>query len=197
MVKVEFKEITGTDLLIGSNGVIVTGDFEKVPTKDINGYLAVEIKGKENFIHRLVAYYFLKDTWTSLVEQGEIIEVHHRDKNRHNNNVTNLVPMSKEAHQRLHLEEKKRLRDKKFIKIYHYEIEELGLSGNKLMLYALIENYSSSSNKGLVKDLEEIRKRIGVSISTINRDLNYLKDNDYIVEVEDESTGVIKLKINE
>ena len=197
MVKVEFKEITGTDLLIGSNGIIVTENFEKVPTKDINGYLAVDINGKESFIHRLVAYYFKRDAWTHLVEQSVIIEVHHRDKNKHNNDISNLVPMSREAHQRLHLEERKRLRDKKFIKIYHYEVEELGLSGNKLMLYALIENYSSSTNKGLIKDLEEIKKRIGVSISTINRDLKYLKDNEYIIEIEDESTGVIKLKINE
>ena len=48
-----------------------------------NGYLSYNVRGKNELVHRLVAEYFIPNP-------NNLLEVNHKDNNRHNNNVDNL-----------------------------------------------------------------------------------------------------------
>lgn len=84
-----WKEIPGTN---GNYFVSNTGKVASLynnrprilkPQKWGNGYLAISINGKKYRIHRLVAQAFLDNPENKP-------EVHHRDGNKHNNNLSNL-----------------------------------------------------------------------------------------------------------
>lgn len=66
------------------------------------GYLEVKINGKNQKVHRLVALSFL-----CYQEQKEIV-VHHKDKNRKNNKLSNLELLTVEQHIQKHKEEKQK-----------------------------------------------------------------------------------------
>lgn len=62
-----------------------------------NGYLAVNINGKEECVYDLVAEAF------EIKEEGK--EIHHIDNNGHHNTPSNLVALTKEEHEQLHARE--------------------------------------------------------------------------------------------
>lgn len=55
-----------------------------------NGYYQVKIKGKNYFIHRLVAIYFIYNNNKEINNT-----VHHKDGNKYNNKASNLQWMSR------------------------------------------------------------------------------------------------------
>lgn len=69
--------------------------YEYTHQVDKVGYHAVTIKHHRYLVHRLVAQAFLND-------YDELKDVHHIDKNKENNNVSNLRCIDSELHQRLH-----------------------------------------------------------------------------------------------
>ena len=54
------------------------------PYHNGNGYLKVKIQGKEYYLHRLVGLYFIDNN------DLNADTIHHKDRNRQNNNVNNL-----------------------------------------------------------------------------------------------------------
>lgn len=60
-----------------------------------NGYSHVDFYGKNKRIHRLVAQLFIPNPENKA-------EVHHKDRNRHNNNADNLQWVSKAEHDEIH-----------------------------------------------------------------------------------------------
>lgn len=62
-----------------------------------SGYLAVKINGKNKYIHKLVAEYFLTNNY-----KNEKTQIHHKDKNRKNNRVDNLIILSESLHRDIH-----------------------------------------------------------------------------------------------
>ncbi len=56
-------------------------------------------------IHRLVAIAFLDEEKAKNIDY----EVHHIDKNKHNNNLSNLLLLTKDEHYKIHNQEKKEL----------------------------------------------------------------------------------------
>lgn len=61
-------------------------------------YCIVKLNYKNYKIHRLVAFTFLN-------EQDKTKEVHHKDKNRLNNHLNNLLILTREQHLKLHCEQ--------------------------------------------------------------------------------------------
>lgn len=68
---------------------------ELQPIDNGKGYKKVQIGSKSYYIHRLVAKAFL-------VYQEEDKEIHHIDRNRNNNNASNLLPIDKKKHRLIH-----------------------------------------------------------------------------------------------
>lgn len=65
-----------------------------------SGYYQTIINGKMYYLHRLLAFAFNQD---KIKEQfKEVLEVHHLDRNRQNNNLDNLVIVSKAKHKAIH-----------------------------------------------------------------------------------------------
>lgn len=62
-----------------------------------SGYLEVSIDGKKRKIHQLVALCFCENKYKNIKT-----EVHHKDKNKRNNNAANLVILSVCEHHKLH-----------------------------------------------------------------------------------------------
>lgn len=61
------------------------------------GYKQVKILGRNYYIHRLVAYvYYRLDIYNT------DIVVHHIDRNKSNNSLKNLIPLSKKRHKIIH-----------------------------------------------------------------------------------------------
>ena len=57
-----------------------------------DGYCYVEIAGKKQYIHRLIALAFLVEE----APEGKV--VHHLDRDRSNNDISNLVYLDKRRH---------------------------------------------------------------------------------------------------
>ena len=62
-----------------------------------NGYLYVQLCGKNFYVHRLMASHFLVND-----NPKEKTQVHHKDFNRKNNSIDNLEWVSKEEHTKIH-----------------------------------------------------------------------------------------------
>ena len=61
-----------------------------------DGYCYIEIAGKKYYIHRLIALAYLVD------DQAEHKVVHHLDRDRGNNEVSNLVYLDNGRHRQIH-----------------------------------------------------------------------------------------------
>lgn len=72
--------------------------LEQYITKE--GYCIVKYNYKNHKIHRLVAFTFNN-------EQDTTKEVHHKDKNRLNNHLNNLLILTKEQHRKIHSKKEK------------------------------------------------------------------------------------------
>lgn len=73
------------------------------PSKTDSGYHYVQLhidgKAKNFRVHRLVAAAFLE------YPKDRKIEIHHKDRNRLNNEISNLQPLTPEQHRELHKRE--------------------------------------------------------------------------------------------
>lgn len=68
---------------------------ELQPMDNGKGYKKVQIGSKSYYVHRLVAKSFL-------MYDEEEKEIHHIDRNRQNNSVSNLLPIDKKKHRLIH-----------------------------------------------------------------------------------------------
>lgn len=75
----------------GNNAIIL------LPYEQKSGYLEVKLNHKNYKIHRLVANAFCQND-----KPKEKTEVHHKDRNRKNNNVDNLLWLTPKAHREEH-----------------------------------------------------------------------------------------------
>lgn len=88
--------INGKDYIISENGDVYNKKGKKMKHRIDNvGYHSINICKKTFLIHRLVAQAFIPGF-------SEELQVHHIDENKGNNNVSNLICMTKEEHQHLH-----------------------------------------------------------------------------------------------
>lgn len=65
--------------------------------KKANGYLTVKINGKNVFVHRLVAFAFCENKY-----KDQIVQIHHKNGNKVDNNYSNLEILSIKEHQKRH-----------------------------------------------------------------------------------------------
>lgn len=65
-----------------------------------DGYLQTDIGNRKYYLHRLLALYFNADEEKEQIKQS--CDIHHLDRNKHNNNLSNLCIVSKERHQDIH-----------------------------------------------------------------------------------------------
>lgn len=107
----QWKYIYGSkDYLISSKGRCKSyKDYHAIVLKpytnrDSKGYLRVKlcIDGieKNYYIHRLVIEHFSQD----ILDNNQIYEIHHIDNSSHNNDINNLVYITKKNHKELHKE---------------------------------------------------------------------------------------------
>lgn len=66
-----------------------------------NGYQIVKIHGKNMYIHFLVALAFCENKY-----KGQKIEIHHKNRNRADNNALNLQILTPTEHRKIHQKEK-------------------------------------------------------------------------------------------
>lgn len=69
-------------------------------TDNGEGYLYTEIDGKKQYLHRLLALTFNADKEKEPIKYS--LEVHHLDRNRANNDLSNLCLLTKERHRQIH-----------------------------------------------------------------------------------------------
>lgn len=69
-------------------------------TDNGEGYLYTEIDGKKQYLHRLLALSFNTDPRKEPIKNT--MEVHHLDRDRANNELSNLCLLSKEDHRKIH-----------------------------------------------------------------------------------------------
>lgn len=104
----QWKEIKGTSgkYFISSFGRVISGAGEKPcflsPWLDsTNDYyrISIYINGRleKPYIHRLVAEYFTEQR----TEEKRLV-VHHKDYNKHNNRMENLVYLTDKEHHKIH-----------------------------------------------------------------------------------------------
>lgn len=108
--KTVWKEIPNTDgMYFVSNKGNVLSLYRNLPqllTPYKRGkYLAVKLKGKNHYIHKLVAEQFL------IQPSAEHTEIHHIDINPFNNNVFNLVYLTPVQHRQIHQKHRKEKRN--------------------------------------------------------------------------------------
>lgn len=71
------------------------------PTKNLKGYETVKIDGKNQYLHKVII-----ETFVRKVKENE--EIHHKDTNKSNNSLDNLIILTKENHRKLHNQKKKK-----------------------------------------------------------------------------------------
>lgn len=102
----ELKEIKGTEgkYYISSFGRVLSVCGQPIMLKPFyrNGYKSVRICGKDYYIHRLVVEYYISKC---IIDKRYLLEVHHKDKNKLNNNINNLQILTKKQHHRIHRKE--------------------------------------------------------------------------------------------
>ena len=94
--------------------------------------------------------------------------------------------------------------DEKFIAIYDWMVEDLKLSGHKVLIYAVIYSFSKDG-EWFQGSLSYLSKRTGASLKTVVRSLNSLCDEGYIQKrdrphkgikyVDYQTTGMVKMTI--
>ena len=67
------------------------------PTKDGKGHLILQLDGKMKKVHRLVYQAFV-----GAIPKG--CDIHHKDQNKNNNSVSNLICLTHKEHAKLHSE---------------------------------------------------------------------------------------------
>ena len=77
----------------GYNAIILKADETK------KGYLVVKINDKNIRVHRLVAFAFCNH---NQIKDSNLIQIHHIDKDKKNNNANNLVILSVYEHRQIH-----------------------------------------------------------------------------------------------
>lgn len=109
----EWKEIPGTipeaSYFVSNYGTVLSlyNNNPVIRKPDVqNGYLRVKINGKNKLVHRLVACAFIPNP------KGKS-DVHHKDRNKQNNNVLNLVWLTPEEHRKAHQKEKGKANENK------------------------------------------------------------------------------------
>lgn len=80
----------------------------------------------------------------------------------------------------------------KQIIIHDFMTENLKLSGNELLVYAVIFTYFSNTNTEFTETRETLSKLCGCTVHTIQRTLNKLVGNNLLVKTESFSNGCIK-----
>ena len=100
-----FKEIPGTfteaSYYISNRGKVLSfcrNSFKFLKPDISTGYKRVKINKENRLIHRLVAEAFIPNPENKA-------EVHHKDKNPHNNRAENLMWLSSEEHRAEHQED--------------------------------------------------------------------------------------------
>ena len=86
-----FITTSGKALSLCGNRIV-----ELQPNDNGKGYKYITICGKNYYIHQLVACAFIKD-YDSTEKQ-----IHHLDRNKDNNELSNLLPLSPTQHQLIH-----------------------------------------------------------------------------------------------
>lgn len=163
-------DVDGHKILIRSNGKdiydgITYRKFKIIHHKDRDRY-TISINQKNHYVSRLVAKAFPEICG----EWFEGCEVHHKDRDKSNNSVENLLVMTKEQHMKEHSNENsERLKEsnKKTV-VYQYSLsgnyiarwnsivdvsEKLGL--NKSAISNCIQGFSESSGGYIWKSFEE------------------------------------------
>lgn len=118
--KTIWKEIPDTDgMYFVSNKGEVLSLYRNLPQKltpyKRGRYLAVKLKGKNYYIHKLVAQLFLTQP------TAKHKEIHHIDTNTYNNNVSNLIYLTHQQHIDIHnkLRKEKRNNDIELLSTIH------------------------------------------------------------------------------
>ena len=87
-----------------SNGkllsVVNEQPYYKYFTDNGKGYYQTEINGKKFYLHRLLAFTFTPDKIKQQFK--DFLEVHHLDRNRYNNTLSNLCIVSRKKHKAIH-----------------------------------------------------------------------------------------------
>ena len=169
-MKEEVKEIKlSKEVSIFSNGTVSGANIFIE-----NGYEYFNFEGKRVAVHRIIAQYFLN--------QGNSIEeldVHHIDFNRNNNNVNNLLILTKQRHVALH-------RYLETPEGYRQLQEDIRIWRDKAKYYKKkaqrIENLNVKMEQA-VKNQDEVIKNLNISIEKLNNML--LTANDKFLELDD------------
>ena len=105
----QWKEINGTQgkYFVSNRGRIKSyikynAIILKPYIKD-NGYGVIKINNKNIYIHFLVAKYFCQNNY-----KGQKIHIHHKNKNRTDNNAENLEVLTPGEHRKIHEQERKK-----------------------------------------------------------------------------------------
>ena len=80
-----------------------------------------------------------------------------------------------------------------YFTIYDFMVDELHLSQNQLLVYALIFSFTVNSQSGCYASQSNIARRIGVTRKTVNYCLNALMQKNLIEEKCDSRSGKSKV----
>lgn len=98
MVEKKLKLSNGKEIIVRDDGKIFSLEHHEYTIQVDNfGYCAISFNRKRFLVHRLVAEAFLPD-----YRNERTLQVHHKDFNKSNNAVSNLVCMEMKDHQKLH-----------------------------------------------------------------------------------------------
>ena len=98
MIEKILKLSNGKEIIVCEDGKIFNlAHHEYVIWTDKYGYCSITSGRKRYLVHRLVAEAFLPD-----YRNERTLQVHHKDFNKSNNAVTNLICMEMKDHQKLH-----------------------------------------------------------------------------------------------
>ena len=98
MVEKKLKLSNGKEVIVREDGKIFNLEHKEYSVQiDKYGYCSITSGRKRYLVHRLVAEAFLPD-----YRNERTLQVHHKDFNKSNNAVTNLICMEMKDHQKLH-----------------------------------------------------------------------------------------------
>ena len=98
MMEKKLKLSNGKEVIVREDGKIFNLEHKEYLVQiDKFGYCAIAFNRKRFLVHRIVAEAFLPD-----YRNERTLQVHHKDFNKSNNAVSNLVCMEMKEHQKLH-----------------------------------------------------------------------------------------------